>query len=238
MPPTGRWAQMRLPVAEALAEIAVSCLSSDQQARLALAWMRIYVAGGASGAPPDDWRRALGYSASEWEIACPAFSDALREASGLWSLPFMRAEVDRQHGVSQKQAERAGMRWHALASQGNAVECPASASSLESDLKLTPLNGMPTHATARQENRDWQEAFDQHVWPVWLGLGRGTGKAAALAVFMRIQPKTQETFDQIHGALEKDSAVWKTKDPQYVPHAKTWLTQKRYLDHAEATHGT
>lgn len=104
---------------------------------------------------------------------------------------------------------------------------PTPSSSVDSrDSKSTP-------SVRVSENRDWKEAFDL-FWQKYREW-RPDGKAEALKVWMSITPKGQDAFNRIDEALDRQIAEWKSKqtEPQYRPHCRTWLYQKRYLDFAD-----
>jgi hypothetical protein len=84
------------------------------------------------------------------------------------------------------------------------------------------------------DDRDWAAAFEDHWWPLYRSF-RPDGKAEARREWDRIQARGQEAFDVIYHALELEAARWKADrtEAQYIPHARTWLHQKRYLDHGE-----
>lgn len=94
----------------------------------------------------------------------------------------------------------------------------------------TPRTNTPRRP--RGQSSEWREAFESHFWPAYRE-HRPEGKAAALAVWERIQPQTQEQFDIVFAALESAAAKWKDEktEARYIPHCRTWLSQKRWLDH-------
>lgn len=159
----------------------------------------------------------------------------------------------RHPGGEPETPDPAGLGVHAAASHGippgshgmniHAAGSPASASASKTDSKPTPspngsdlvLTAPPSRNGHKPEAREWLEAFESHFWPAYRSQ-RNAGKAAALEVWKRIEPKTQAHFEKIwHGLQSYISGEWRGKDPQYVPHARTWLFQKRWLDHAEGT---
>ena len=107
----GRWARMNLVVAEAMAEIRSRQLTLEQQGRLALAWMDVYVMGCGAGADEGTWRKALGYSEEEWSGVRAGYRDVLEHGEGWWGLRFLHAEVVRQGQVSEKQRGNVGKRY-------------------------------------------------------------------------------------------------------------------------------
>ena len=68
-------------------------------------------------------------------------------------------------------------------------------------------------------------------WSVWLGMRRGIGKKEALKAWERaIRRASPEAI--IEGA-ERFAASQAGRDPEYIPHASTWLNQDRWEDQVE-----
>jgi len=61
----------------------------------------------------------------------------------------------------------------------------------------------------------------------WAVYPRKTAKDAALAVWLRLKPNSQ-TIAAILAAVQVQAKSW--DDPQFIPHARTWLNQKRWND--------
>jgi hypothetical protein len=66
-------------------------------------------------------------------------------------------------------------------------------------------------------------AFDQ-FWAVY---PRKTAKDVAWSVWLRLKPNS-ETVAAIMSAVQVQAKNW--NDPQFIPHARTWLNQKRWND--------
>lgn len=96
------WKELRLPVAEAQAQIRRRGLTLEQQGRLGLAWMAVWILGEAV---EEAWRLELGYSAAEWAGVRESYADVLQRDDGSWSLPFMLRERDRQEAERVRQAD-------------------------------------------------------------------------------------------------------------------------------------
>jgi len=74
---------------------------------------------------------------------------------------------------------------------------------------------------------EWEAAFDLF----WSDYPRKVGKHAARLVWQRVRPRTQEQFDAICRALARSCRAWDERgERQYIPHARTWLQQRRYED--------
>jgi hypothetical protein len=65
----------------------------------------------------------------------------------------------------------------------------------------------------------------------WGPYPRKVGKGAAMVEWRRIGPDDALT-DQMVAAIEaqKKSSQWRKNDGEYIPHPRTWLHQKRWLD--------
>lgn len=80
------------------------------------------------------------------------------------------------------------------------------------------------------------EARFERFWAVY---PRRVGKGAAQSVWMRLKP-SDELTDAILGAVEAQAQTpqWTKDGGQFVPHPKTWLSQKRWLDEVEKARPT
>lgn len=96
------FAEMKACPGRMFAEIASPMLAPDQQRRLAMAWMSIYLSGNWT---ETEWRKALGYSEVEWGDQRPVFAEVLASDED-WALPFMREEMLRQDEFSTHQSAR------------------------------------------------------------------------------------------------------------------------------------
>jgi hypothetical protein len=72
--------------------------------------------------------------------------------------------------------------------------------------------------------------FDEKFWPFY---PRKVGKAAALTA-MRRAGKSARLRDEILAGLYRQLPALESRDLQYVPHAATWINQKRWNDEPEA----
>jgi hypothetical protein len=240
------WGVLNVPMAAFASQVHSPFLDWEQRGRLSYAITVLWEAGQGAGATEETWRRALGYSLEGWAAVRDAFAEVLNSEGGyntFWFLPFLRAEAQRQQSVSQAKAAagskgneaRWGSQTIARATPSENGDRKPSPSAVDSDsdsetLNLTPLT--PPATSRRRESGDWTKAFEEHFWPAYKA-HRSTGKAAALAVWARLDPKSQETFEAIWAGLQACiTGEWRGKDPQYIPHARTWLFQRRWLDHA------
>ena len=233
------WKEMRLNVAEYLAQVRHPALSLEQQGRLALAWPAIYLAGSGS---EDEWRRALGYTQMEWGEVRERYEMALPG----WSLPMLTAEYGRQAKASAQQSENVK---HRYPTNGNGRIPPytdvypasavASTASDSEESKPTPSslrseseNGVSTTkrrktpTTKNGIDKDWVQAFMDFFWEDYLKIGRECSRAAALKAWMAIpHSEPQAAFDRLDIAFKKSQKLWadEKKELKYIPHAATWL---------------
>jgi hypothetical protein len=73
--------------------------------------------------------------------------------------------------------------------------------------------------------KDWMESFDDHFWPAY---PRKVSRADALKSWRRIRPANEDHFNAIMDGLQPWLTYWETKDPEFIPHASTWLNQSRW----------
>jgi hypothetical protein len=80
----------------------------------------------------------------------------------------------------------------------------------------------------------WKEEFKTSFWPV-VHTERRQAKEGALAEWMALKPRSQDTLDLVCDSMEADVAGWvkEKTEPKHIPHARKWLKDRRYLDHAE-----
>jgi hypothetical protein len=67
----------------------------------------------------------------------------------------------------------------------------------------------------------------------WSVYPRKTAKAVALKAWIKINPQS-ELVEQIMQSLgqQKKSVQWKKNNGEFIPHAATWLNQRRWEDEA------
>jgi hypothetical protein len=85
----------------------------------------------------------------------------------------------------------------------------------------TPAPVIPIDETAR-----W---FETEFWPSY---PRKIAKPAALKS-ARSQVRSKEARGEVMAGLMAQLPAMKSKDPQYIPHAATWLNQQRWKDPPE-----
>jgi hypothetical protein len=104
-----------------------------------------------------------------------------------------------------------------------------SSLSLQPDLIREPKPIIALAISERQ--RDTVESwFDEKFWPHY---PRKVAKAAALEIAQRVGTSVA-IRDAILCGLFRQLPKLSSKDPQYIPHAATWLGQERWLDEPEA----
>jgi len=80
--------------------------------------------------------------------------------------------------------------------------------------------------SSEETPKEWAEGFE-HFWLIY---PRKVSKAAAKASYMKLKPRTQATYDTLLAGLRVWLKEWEGRDMDKVPHASTWLNQRRFLD--------
>lgn len=98
---------------------------------------------------------------------------------------------------------------------------------------LPPLSIHPSRLN-REENsteevsaEEWDQGFTDHFWPLY---PRKAAKYAALLEWRKVKPRTAETFNQVVDGLERVLPTFRDREKEKVPHARTWLHQRRWED--------
>lgn len=97
---------------------------------------------------------------------------------------------------------------------------------------LLDLEVLTTSGQSTSEELTSEEAFDRIFWPEY---PRKTAKEAARKAWraLKLGDRDQERLDSIMLGLRRDVAQeWKGREPDKIPHASTWLNQKRWQDGA------
>lgn len=94
-------------------------------------------------------------------------------------------------------------------------------------LGVVSLNGK---SEPEETPKQWAEGFE---W-FWAEYPRKVAKEAARKSYARIRPRTQATFDLLMAGVRlHQRSEWAERSPDKIPHASTWLNQRRWTD-AEA----
>lgn len=64
----------------------------------------------------------------------------------------------------------------------------------------------------------------------WKLYPRKVGKALALKKWLKLKPTTLDAEGVIYPSVREHCLLKQWQDKQYIPHASTWLNQKRFLD--------
>lgn len=104
----------------------------------------------------------------------------------------------------------------------------AGARARSTNLHSSPTSSANADAPAEKTLDDWFDEF-WHLWP------RKVAKAAARAKYLTAVRTKGADPRHINAQADVQAAVWKStgKDPQFIPHASTWLNQGRYDDEVE-----
>lgn len=97
------------------------------------------------------------------------------------------------------------------------------------DADVLPTSGQAL-ALAETEEITSEQVFSDYFWTLY---PRKVAKAAALQSWRRLKIPENETgekiVDAILAGLRRDIAhEWKGRDPDKIPHASTWLNQRRW----------
>lgn len=82
-------------------------------------------------------------------------------------------------------------------------------------------------AVVEESVKEWQKAFER--W--WIEYPRKVAKSAALLAWMKVRPRTQATYDLlVKGLRLHKKSEWRDRPSDKIPHAATWLNQRRHTD--------
>ncbi len=85
----------------------------------------------------------------------------------------------------------------------------------------------------KKDKNDKKDTYIDRFPDFWAAYPRGTAKAEAKREWDKLKPDAA-TFDKIMKCLEwYKRHEWSEKEKQYIPHARTWLHQKRWADEPE-----
>lgn len=213
-------------------------LSRDERCRYWDALCDSWVSRSYGVATEDQWRQWLGYSAEEWPVFRETYVRMFKVKGGRWVQQRMHDErlaQQRRHeraSAGGKQAQESlrakkmgSMPEFKLQAPLSRDSTPASASASASAKKTL----------SRAAREDWRQAFLEF----WKAYPKKVGRHASEAVWLKLQPADaaddQKTFNAIMDGLDADVAAWKQeqREAKYVPDPRTWLNQRRWIDHEE-----
>jgi hypothetical protein len=95
----------------------------------------------------------------------------------------------------------------------------------------TPLSialAPDARVTTAKPPDEWLESFADF----WTAYPRKIAKPAALRSWKAIKPQNCDEWNHIMDGLDRWAAFWKAKgqEPSFIPHASTWLNQRRWED--------
>lgn len=200
-------------------------LTREERGRYWDALCESWVSRSYGVAGEEQWREWLGYPAEEWPAVRQRWVRFFVQTDdGDWVQQRMVEERDRQRERHQ-QARRGGLlTQQALASRRAPSPAPAQ-------LEPAPAPAPARVKAASKVRAQWRAAFDQF----WVAHPKRVGKAAALAVWDRLQPASEDEDDQLFNAimdgLEVETARWREekREERYIPDPRTWLNQKRWV---------
>ena len=99
--------------------------------------------------------------------------------------------------------------------------------------KIPEKNNSRSSAMSKRESAIdvW---FSETFWPIF---PRKVGRAAALRIAAKVA-KTPEDREAIMSGLERHLPELQSREQRFVPHASTWLSQRRWEDEPEAPRPT
>lgn len=223
-----------------LADVA-GILSHGQVGAYILAMCRSWLTATPGVATEDGWRRMMGYLPGEWESVRADFLPFFKVGrDGSWTQRRMVMEREaqrRRHENARKGADATNLRrWGSVANdvaRESLAVSPASASASASALESTPLSNAGASDVAKEVRKDatkreWDEAFARDFWPRY---PRKVAKVAALRAWRKIDPKDEATRDRVVlGLIAHRDSEWRGRDGDKIPHAATWLNQRRWED--------
>ena len=240
------WNEMRISLAQYVAEIRPGRLDREQQGRLALSWASLWWVDDLRSLGEEDWRKVLCYSASEWVDVRDAFADVL-DRKTCWCLRFMLEARDHQEAYSALQAER-GRRSAATRGNGGSTSVehslnggstvvgqrstsvnPAVAVAVESESKN--LSAPPVPRTVRERNgkapepKPSPEGFEQ-FWTAY-ACPRRTGKPVALALWRSLG--CEKIAEAVLAELERFKATQQWRGG-FMPEPARWLKKAPWVD--------
>lgn len=112
---------------------------------------------------------------------------------------------------------------YAEAEESGGVGSDISNGKAEETVQCT--EGLP--GIGEESVKQWSEGFD---W-FWEEYPRKVGKEEARKSYNRLRPRTQETYDAVMAGLRwYVKGEWEGREPSKIPHAATWLNQRRWMD--------
>lgn len=228
-PPPKGWAELRVCISDFASCIRHPALTPEQQGRLALAWTTIYSFGLATESAEQEWRLALAYTPRQWAEVREAFELALPG----WRCPMLVREAARQAAVSEEKKRNRAHGRQRPSTDAHVAVAVASTDSKNQNLEHlcdesheSPKPSLKENPETSRLRKDWRESFDETFWPTYYPLRRGlpNPKASALAAWLKVREPTAEIFNQLMDEL--DACIREWKEPQYIPHAATWLNAR------------
>jgi uncharacterized protein YdaU (DUF1376 family) len=221
---------------------------------LDFSWMSGEVPGVDS---ESQWMSWLGYTDDEWKSVRHIFMRAFKVDGDTWTQKRLHDEFLHATDKSRKAVESVGKRWdgHRYVRNTTAIRTDTSVvQTLDVRENLLPTELSPItlphspEKTASEDSppvrskpdtakaaavREWRAAFEKFFWPEY---PRKTAKGAAAKAWdkllngARTDDELQAQFDPIIAGLDRWKEMHRDDDPQFIPHASTWLNQRRYED--------
>ena len=224
------------------ADATVVGMTKDQRMRyresLDMSWM----SDTPGVATEEQWRKWLGYQEDEWR----------REARGVFESAFVAGEQWVQKRLETEHTyvlERSQKATHALLKRYSRstdvvrqytdvdkmldVRCKTlEEEESKKEDSCSPVGEPPPVVSSKKHDREWKESFVLF----WEDYPRKVGKGAAEAAWKKLgssapaKARGQGFFNSIMDGLDSWKSLHGSSDPEFIPHASTWLSQRRWED--------
>lgn len=96
---------------------------------------------------------------------------------------------------------------------------------VETETENRSLRSRSSEIVSRETSSDWPDDFREKFWNAY---PRKTAKKPSLDALDRVRRRGKTKFSDVMLGVSRISCA----DPQFIPHAKTWITQERWQDEA------
>lgn len=133
--------------------------------------------------------------------------------------------------VAKRRSDRERQRANRAASPADPMDVHRTSQDRPSTSQVTEPNRTNNHpSSADADGVSVEQDFD----PWWFSYPRKVGRAAALVAYRKARKVA--SAEDITGGLDRSKAQWQREDrpPDKIPHATTWLNQRRWEDDYQA----
>jgi uncharacterized protein YdaU (DUF1376 family) len=200
--------------------------------------------------PDDDRRiaRALGWGLKRWRsVRVRVLEYFVLRDDGRYQHPRLAEDAVRWSELvarGQRRVNRLGplmdhhrpQRVQARASNSGVVvteSVEAEESESRNGVGVSELDQAELPGIGEETSRQWREGFDG----LYEAYPRKRDRAEALKAYLKIRPRTQQTYDAIWAGLDWwKREEWAERQPDKVEYLSTWLNKRRWLDAQAAEH--